>query len=555
MLLRRSVVMAVAVLAATGCEGSIDGTVEGVTPPRADDPTVVGPPAKGSCSGTAGHYALRRLTNREYTNSVQDLLFTTARPGDALQESPTGASGFTNDSYALSIYSALVGTMYDQAETLAHAVIASKGTSNGAYGKLVTCQPSQSTCALDTVTRLARRALRRQPTAEDLDATNGLMGVFAAGGTFDQGLNDVLVTLLTHPEFLTIPVVDAQSLNPSARFALDDDEVASRLSYFLWESMPDDALFALADSKQLHDPAVLSAQVKRMLGDARAAHLKATLRDELAGVLSFSRSDFTQLGQTNALRDAMVGETDAFFDDLIKNDRSPLSLLDSQQRFANKTLADFYGLTFPANTNPATFVSLASDRRGLATQAAVLVSTAGGSASFTNPIKRGHWLASKVLCAEPPPPPPMVPPLPAAGGSTATIRDRLSVHVANPSCAGCHVTMDAVGLGAENYDALGRWRTTYSDGHAVDATGALPDGTAFSDSRAMFDAIANSEQARGCVAQQFFKLALNRALQGDDVCAAEKIASVHVAQGATLSGLLTAIASSDQFLTQTGEAP
>jgi hypothetical protein len=549
----------VLLLSLVGCEGVIEPL--GTDPKSSGTPVGTGSnlgPGSASCNagGTGGHYTLRRLTNAEYTNTVQDLLFTRKTPGSTFQDSPRGASGYTNDSRALSVYSTLVDAYYETARTLADEVVASKGVSGGAWSKLVTCNPSQPTCAQTFVTSLTRRALRRVPTAEDLDATSGLMSVFSAAGGFDQGVHDVTLALLMHPEFTMIPVVDGSSLDPTVAFPLDDDELAARLSYFLWQSMPDEALFAAADQGTLHAPAVLAVQIKRMLADPRASHLKDVLRDEYADLSFLARTDLTQVGQTNALRDAMIGETDAFLTDLIKNDRSATTLLTSRTSFVNKTLADFYGLPFPSGTNPQQFVGVPSDRMGLGSQASVLTNTAGGSATFTNPIKRGHWVAQKLLCNEPPPPPPGIAPLPPASQTNPSIRQRLEAHVSQPSCQGCHVTMDAVGLGAENYDPFGRWRTAYADAAAVDSAGKFPDGTSFIDSRDMYGKLATQPQARNCVAQQVLKLALSRNLTtSNDLCIAELVSQAAVTDDAHFSDLITKVATSPLFLQQTGEAP
>ncbi len=543
---------------ALGCTGVIGGASTGGPGSSATDSANPANPSDSTTSlDTTGHYALRRLTNQEYTNTVQDLLLTKQTPGAAFQESLPGGSGYTNDSAALDISSALVATYYAAAIGLAKEVIASKGTAGGAYSKLVTCDATQAACAQQTVATLAKRALRRPVTPADLDASSGFMAVFSASGTFDQGLYDVIVSLLMHPEFLMIPVVDTASLDPTAIFSLDDYEVASRLSYFLWQSMPDDALTSLADQGKLHDPDVLRAQVARMLSAARATSLKNVLRDEYAGLLSLARTDLTQLGQTNELRDAMVGETDAFLADIVENDRSPLTLLTGTQSFVNKTLADWYGLSFPAGQDPATFVPLASNRTGIGSQASVLLNTAGGSPTFTNPIKRGHWLANKLLCINPPPPPPNVPPLPAASDADPTVRQRLAAHLSTPSCVACHVAMDAVGLGAENYGPFGQWRTTYADQSVVDASGTLPGGTTtFSDSAGMYTALGSSQMAKTCVALQFMELALSRALTTD---AEQSVASSVAASGVTptshLSDLLWSVVTTKEFLQQTGEAP
>jgi hypothetical protein len=555
---RATLAAVLTVLTFTGCEGLIVGGGRSPLPGQGDGPSAIASGRDCSKAGASpGHYTLRRLTNREYSNTVQALLFTTKDPGATFQESLPGASGFTNDSKALAVYSTLVAGYYDTAVSLAQEVIASKGQATGAYGKLVTCAPTQSTCARDTVAALGRRALRRAVGPTDLDPTNGLMAVFNASGSFDQGLYDVIVALLMHPEFLMIPVVSAQSQDPNAVFALTDDELASRLSYFLWQSMPDDALMAVADDGTLHTPTVLAAQVKRMVADPRAVNLKTVLRDEWADLSTLAKVDLTQVGQTNALRDSMIGETDAFFADLITNDRSPLTVLGGKQAFVNKQLADFYGLTFPAGANPASFVAVASTRSGLGSQAAVLTNTSGGNPTFTNPIKRGHWIAKKLYCNEPPPPPPNVPPLPASGTANATIRQRLSAHLNQPACVGCHQTMDTFGLGAESYDSFGRWRTTYADGTAVDATGQMPGtGVAFTDATSMYADLATDAQAKSCVVQQFMKLATSRPLSGlDDLCAADTVSQTALTDGAHFSDFVVSVTLTNQFLQQTGEAP
>jgi Protein of unknown function (DUF1588)/Protein of unknown function (DUF1592) len=274
-----------------------------------------------------------------------------------------------------------------------------------------------------------------------------------------------------------------------------------------------------------------------------------------------TRTDFTQLGQTNDLRDAMVGETDAFLADIVTNDRSPLTLLTGTQSFVNKTLADWYGLSFPAGQSTSAFLPLTGTRTGIGAQASVLVNSAGGSPTFTNPIKRGHWLASKLLCINPPPPPPNVPPLPPASQANPTVRERLAAHLSTPTCVACHVAMDAVGLGAENYGPFGQWRTTYDDQTPVDASGTLPNatggnGAAFTDSASMYQALGSSDVAKTCVALQFMKLALSRDLPSTaDQSAASAVALTGVTPTSHFSDLISSITTTTEFLQQTGEAP
>jgi hypothetical protein len=525
--------------------------------------TTTAPPPAGSpsiaeaCGAnySPGHYALRRLTNSEYSYTVQDLLFTKQSPGAMMAGTLAGASGFSNDSVALTVSSSLLLGYYQAAEALATEVLNSKGLSGGGYANLVTCTPTQANCALNTVAALAKRAFRRPPTAAELATNGGLMEVFNASGNFDQGLHDVIVSVLMNPHFLTIPVVHSQSLIPTAVFALDNYQLATRLSYMLWQSMPDATLMAAADAGTLNTPGVLRAQIQRMLASPKASHMKDTLRDEYAGLSALAKTDFTVEGQSNKLRDSMIGETDAFFMDLIANNRSPLTVLNGQRSFVNSNLAAFYGLSLPAGADPNAFTAVQSNRIGLGSQASVLANTSGGDPNFTNPIRRGHWLIQQLYCKSPPPPPPGIPPLPAAATTEASIRERIAAHVSSPACIACHTAMDNFGLGAENYDAFGRTRTVYPNGKSVDASGVFPSGVAFSDSQDMFKKLSGEADALTCFPKQVMSYALSRAMTSADLCVASTVGKISMTPSAKFSDLLFAIATSNQFLLQTGEAP
>ena len=403
------------------------------------------------------------------------------------------------------------------------------------------------------MTAFATRAYRRPPSSTELSE---LMEVFnASPGNPDQGLYDLILSVLVNPSFLSLYVTNPSALTPGVTYALDPYQLASRLSYFLWESMPDDALFNAAGAGSLTTAAQVDAQVTRMLKDPKATQLKNVLRDEYAEAGTLAVKDFTAVGQTNALRDAMIGETDAFFTDLIQSDLSPLKIISGTTSYVDQTLATEYGLTFPAGTPPTTYVALTSNRVGLGSQATTLANFSGGDPVITNPVKRGHFISRKLFCSEPPPPPGNIPPLPPADAGT-TMRERLIAHVSSPTCAGCHTVMDSFGLGVETFDPFGKPRTTYSDGSPIDASGALPDGTPFSDAASMFTAMGNEASARYCIARNFMDLALARTLTTtDEVCAAEAIAQGAVTPSGSFSGLVSQIATSSQFMNQVGEAP
>jgi hypothetical protein len=517
------------------------------------DPAVV-----AACGATysPGHVSIHRLTNDEYNNTVRDLLFTASRPGDGFPPTTAGFSGFTNDSDHLNVYDDLIAGYYDAAEALSKEVVTTKSAPGGAYARLVTCAPSSSGCAESTVRTLAGRAWRRPVT--DAEAAT-LMNVFNASGDFDTGLGDVITALLVSPKFIFNYAAPPAAQSAGATFALDSYALASRLSYFLWQSMPDDELFAAAKADTLTQPDTLKAEVTRMLADDKAVAFVKVLRDEWAGLASLGSASASRPGLDDAVRLSMVGEVDAFLQDLVHNDRSVLSLVTGNYGFVNQTLADYYGVPFSGG-DPTAFVRVDApgmQRRGVVTSAAILTATAG-DVLYTHPVKRGKWVTGRVMCTEPPPPPPNIPVVsfdPSDGGGTP--RQKLEAHASGSACSGCHHVMDAVGLGLENFDPFGKWRDVYASSNApVDPSGMLPDGKSFADPGQMYDDIAADQQTRACLAQQIASYALTRAMtSADDHCVMAAIGNASVTPDGTLSDLVTKIVSTNQFQMQTGEAP
>ncbi|MGZ3742309.1 MAG: DUF1592 domain-containing protein [Pseudobdellovibrionaceae bacterium] len=506
----------------------------------------------------AGRTTIHRLTNEEYNNTVRDLLFTNLHPADAFPTSSIGYSGYTNDSDALKTYAELVSDYYNAAEALANNVLSSKSVQGGAYSKIAGCALSTNvniqTCATNTVQQLATRAFRRPLSSGEVSQ---LMTVFNQSGNFDMGLGDVITSILMSPKFLFVSIVSPQSRINGAEFNISEYELASRLSYFLWQSMPDDELMSLASKNQLHTSEILKQQVQRMLKDAKVDSFLKILRNEYLNLSNLANFSVPTLDDN--LRLSMVQETDLFLQDLVANDRSLLNIVNGSYTFVNKALADLYGIAFNGNS-PSDFVkvtSAATNRIGVGTQASVLTATAG-EVSVTHPVKRGKWVTNRILCAEPPPPPPGIAPInldPTAPGGS--IRDRLIAHANNPSCFGCHEVMDNVGLGLENYDPFGRWRTSYlSSGTAIDATGVLPDKSTFATPQEMYQHLAQSDQVHACLPQQMMAYALTRAVESaDDHCVAKALGISYVGAYTKLSDLVAGIVFSNQFQKQTGEAP
>jgi hypothetical protein len=515
-------------------------------------------PMTASCGASyaPGHIAIHRLTNDEYDNTVRDLLYTTATPATAFDPSPAGASGFENDSDALIISDDLIASYYAAGEALAKGVIATKGTAGGAYAQIVTCAPSTA-CAQTTVQNLATRAYRRPVTSAEV-AT--LMGVYSQDTDFDTGIQDVINAILVNPKFIFEYTTSAQSQVAGATFAVDDYALASRLSYALWQTMPDAQLFQLAQAGQLHQPATLQAQVERMLKDPKVSSMLKSLRNDWAGLLTLADPNGTLVGLSDDVRAAMVGEVDAYLQDIVASDSSFLSVLTGQYAFVNQTMATYYNVPF-TGSDPSAYVKVAlpPDRTGLVTTAGILTATAGDVA-YTHPVHRGHWLTQKITCTPPSPPPQNTNETftnPSTSGESP--RQALAEHTSNPACSGCHAVMDTLGLGLENYDPFGLWRTTYpSVPGTIDASGTLPPPSdkPFTNALDMYADLAATADARACLAERLMAYVLTRALTStDDLCVVNAIGTASVTPTGSFSQTMNLIAQSRQFLMQTGEAP
>ncbi len=353
--------------------------------------------------------------------------------------------------------------------------------------RIFTCRPlsrdreAELSCVRDILSTLARRAYRRPVTSRDLDVLLGFYDDGRNDGGFEAGIELALRRLLASPEFLFRVERDPAGVEPGTNYRLSDLELASRLSFFLWSSIPDDALLDLAAAGQLHDPAVLEAEVRRMLADDRAAALVENFAGQwlyLRNVPALAPDEnlFPDFGE--ALRRAMQRETELFVTSVMREDRSVLELLTADYTFVNERLARHYGMP---NVYGSHFrrVTLDNDaRRGLLGHGSILSATA--YPTRTSPVLRGKWVLENLLGTPPPLPPPDVPALEeTSDGRALSMREAMEQHRANPVCASCHRLMDPPGFALEQFDAVGRYRTRSEANAAIDASGALPDGTAF----------------------------------------------------------------------------
>jgi hypothetical protein len=410
----------------------------------------------------------------------------------------------------------------------------------------------ESACARQVLAAFAPRALRRPVAEDELARLVALYdGARTDGDPFAQAMTQPLQALLTSPHFLFRVELDPdpQSTIPHP---LSEYELASRLSYFLWSSMPDDDLFAAAAESRLHDQDELSRQVVRMLADPKAAAFVENFAGQWLWLrnLPSAQPDPTLFPSFDEpLRDAMRMETESFFRDLLGGGAGMDRLLTADWSFVNDRLAAHYGMD-PVGSDQPQKVPLPDERRGLLGQGSLLTVTS--HATRTSPTRRGKWVLEQLLCDAPPPPPNGVNRnLDDEGITTGTLRQRLEAHVKNPTCAACHTTIDPVGFGLEHFDAIGAWRDLDS-GLPVDATGNLGTKT-FDGAVEEGDVVAGDSRFPSCVAQQVATYALGRPMLYEDKGRLDQLTADFAATGYRLPELIRLVVTNEAFRMRRGE--
>ena len=439
--------------------------------------------------------------------------------------------------------------------------------------EILACTPGipQAAQTREVLTRLLRRGYRRPPTENEVDQlAQFVASVQADGATWEASIQEAIKVILCSPKFLFRLELDDRPETPEA-YPIDEFQLASRLSYFLWSSMPDDALLELAEKKQL--TANLEAQVKRMLADPKASELGSNFGTQWLQIqrLTTAAPDLEQFPSfTGSLRLAMLKETELFVESIFREDRSILDLIDADYTFLNSPLANHYGIrdtqgNWMGHKNPVpggerirgrSFYRVklqGTSRGGILSHASVLTVTS--NPTRTSPVKRGRWVLEQILGTPPPPPPPDVPELEEADevAHATTLRERLEQHRADPACANCHAKMDPIGFALENYNAIGAWR--WKDGEAdIDITAELPDGTMLKYGiidlrRVVMD---RKQQFARCLTEKLLTYALGRGLEYYDRPTVERIIARLEAEHYSSSVLITEIVKSDPFRLRRG---
>ncbi len=518
------------------------------------DPDAPTPPAPAN----PGMVTARRLNRVEYNNTVRDLLGTALRPADTFQADAASA-GYDTVGAALSLPPAAMRDYEDAAyklidDTLGNAT--RKAT-------LVPCdvETEGETCARTALGAFMRRAFRRPVTNAEVDA---LLAPFrqaqTLGATKTVGLRYTLAAVLVNQHFLFKLELDPDPTSTTPR-RLTDHEIATRLSYAIWSTMPDDALFAAADAGTLQTDTELTTQIDRMLADPRAA----ALSENFAGQwLHFRELDHEPDVRafptyTPALLTSMRQEAQRFFADFLASTTPFSELLSARFTYVDSALATHYGL--PAQSGMQAGQMWRADttgvpRSGILTLGAVLTSTS--MTTRTSPVKRGEFVLKHLLCETVTPPPPDVIGIPdeVDPNQMLTMRQRMEQHRNNEMCIGCHADMDQLGFGLENYDAIGKYRTAEPNGLPVDSSGVLPDGSPFSGAVELATLLAQDARFNHCVTRNLLTYVLGRYIdQPDDNVWIAHIAGKTRDTDGRLGTLLRSMLTSESFRSRQAVVP
>ena len=502
-----------------------------------------------------GPFVIRRLTKMEYANTLRDLYGVDPKVADELPDEVIG-EGYLNTLSPLQSeqYLAIANTVLDR--ILAPKEAPPTPVQQRLFGPAPATGADPRVAARNVARSLARGAYRRPPSEAELDV---LMQVFDLATSkklsYQAGLRLMMKAILVSPQFLYItpakPAASGQKIVP-----LDDYQLASRLSYLIWATLPDPELSALADAGKLHETAVLQAQVKRLLAHPRSRALFDGFGMQWLGLSELKHKTFDTAKfplMTNELRSAMVEEAQLFFDSIVRGNKSVVNFVQSDYTFMNETLAGLYGMGNDIKGQQMRAVKLTDPNRGgILGMPGILAITS--FPNRTSALKRGIWVLEQVLGEKVPPAPPNVPALEKQDKkkvASLTLRQRTELHRTNAVCANCHKILDPIGFGLENFDAIGRWRDKDDSGGPIDAAGELPGGKHFTSPKELKASIASKkpELARN-LTEKLLAYALCRQLEGYDQIVVDKLMPIIAKDDYRMQTIITEIVTSYPFVNQ-----
>ncbi len=509
-------------------------------------------PTVEQCKATAlpGRTPLRRLTGTEYNSTVRDLVGDVTAPANKFPP-PEESTGFLNNADAYQTTELHVQAWFVAAETLA-------ATYRKAGKLTLPCAADAQSCATTFIKDFGKKAFRRPLTDAEVTSYLARFTAGSTGGTFDEGLEWVVGRMLQSPNFLYRVELEDQGKPVGTVVPLNDYSVATRLSYFLTSTMPDTELMAAADAHQLSTPEGVATQTARLMGSATFAATLNGFHEQWADwdqVYGAAKTTVTTPAWDASLQADMMHESELFVKSIFDNKGTLKDLLTASYTYVNPPLAKFYGLTYPGTGTDFVRVDNVPHRFGILTSPSILAGHAHPDQSA--PVKRGFMIRKRLLCTEPPPPPPgLVIKLPTVVPGSTT-KERFLAHRTEPSCAGCHVLLDPLGLTLENYDEFGRWRDT-DGGKPVDASGGLtsvaslgnetdPTKVPIAGPQELGEKIAALPEAQDCMVFSWFRYAMGHTEEQADSCTVNALRTRFSSSQQNLNDLLVGIATSDGF--------
>lgn len=498
------------------------------------------------CDGKppAGRVVLRRLNREEYGNALRDLLGIGYRAGEDLPADDVG-DGFDNQADILTLSPLHLEKYLASAESAVNQAL--KGPGRRGAGNRIEI-PTKTEQLKPAIERFLRKAWRRPP--EEADTNRFVQMALGTGTKPEDGFAAAMTAALVSPRFLF--VVEADPQQGKTDRLLDGHELATRLSLFLWSSVPDDTLLEAAAKGDLNKPDGIRAQTERMLKDPKSKALARNFTGQwlqLRNLKTIQPDPVRFPGITESLKEDMAVECEMFFSNILEENRPITEFVDARHTFVNDRLAKFYGINLPRIRNAGFRKHEFTDdkRGGVTTMAGVLLVTS--NPTRTSPVKRGKFVLENILGTPPPPPPPGVEELNDDPGArkAASLRQRMEEHRRNPNCAVCHAKMDSLGFGLENFNAVGQWRSE-DEGKAIDSAGELPGGKKFSNPAELRKILLEQPEVfADCLTRKMMTYALGRSLSAKDRCVVEKIVTDLKARNWGLAELVKAVTLSEPF--------